>query len=136
MPSLTDIAQMLLPLLFCGDEITDILYLVANWDSFGNQNLKNSAIAFTLINAILNFFCTIPIMTKLKSLDDAGTIKKVALICFCAWMPVFALTFLMLYSKFFNLAGRFDQLDKFFEKKDVIYVLKIAKYLEYSELFL
>jgi hypothetical protein len=73
MSQFTKITQLFLPFLFCGDEITDILYLIFNWDSFGNQNLKNSAIAFTLINGIFNFFCAIVVMGNMKSLRNAST---------------------------------------------------------------
>lgn len=73
MSQFTKITQLFLPFLFCGDEITDILYLIFNWDSFGNQNLKNSAIAFTLINAIFNFFCAIVVMGNMKSLRNSST---------------------------------------------------------------
>lgn len=99
---LADIAQMFIPLIFCGDEISDILYLYFNWDSFASQHIKNAALAFVLINAIINLFCALFVLASMKNLyNDAP--KLIALFLCCGWIPVFGIVFILVYSKFIDL---------------------------------
>lgn len=129
-----DIAAILLPFLFCGDEITDILYLIFNWDDFATQNHKNAAMAFVLLNVIANFFCCLVVFGLLKGLRDADALKVIALMLFCAWVPVLGIVFFLLYFKFVDMAIKFDVADKFLV--DVPFVMKMSSLLHYCELFL
>jgi hypothetical protein len=49
----TQIIQMILPLVCIGDEITDIWYLISNWDSFGNEALKIASLVFVVFPFLL-----------------------------------------------------------------------------------
>ena len=62
---MSQIAQFFLPILFCGDEVTDIIYLITNWDSFASPYYKYAAIAFTAINALANFLIAILVFIRL-----------------------------------------------------------------------
>jgi hypothetical protein len=66
---MSQVVSLFLPILFCGDEITDILYLIFNWDSFASQDFKNAAIAFTLLNAIANFIGAIIVAFFLQGMS-------------------------------------------------------------------
>lgn len=111
----TDYLQPFLPLLFCGDEVSDILYLFFNWDSFASINLRNASLAFVLINGIINFLCAILVSIHMKGCRDATFIKSVALLCCCGWVPVLALLYLMLYFKVVDLAIEWNKADILFD---------------------
>ena len=104
-------ASLFLPILFCGDEVTDILYLIENWDNFANEHLKNSAIAFTLINAIINFFAACLLMCFLKGLNGTKCILACLL---CGWIPILAIIFVLVYSKGIELAVNCNKGDDLF----------------------
>lgn len=129
-----DIPSIIMPFLFCGDEITDILYLIFNWDDFATQNHKNAALAFVIINAIANFLCCIAVFARLKGLNESDSMKRIALICFCAWVPALGIIFFLLYFKFIDMAIKFNVADKFLD--DIPLVMKISSFLHYCELFL
>lgn len=129
-----DIAAILLPFLFCGDEITDILYLIFNWDDFATQNHKNAAMAFVIINAIANFLGCLFVVVRLKGLEKPDGIKICALVCFCAWVPALGIIYFLLYFKFIDMAIKFNVADKFIN--DLAFVMKISSILHYCELFL
>lgn len=112
--AVTDFLQPILPLLFCGDEISDILYLIFNWDSFASVYLRNASLAFVVINGAINFICSIVLFANLKGLKNASAMKVVGLTCFCGWAPVLGLVYILLYFKFVDLAIEFKKADSLF----------------------
>jgi hypothetical protein len=122
--------SLLLPFLFCGDEITDILYLFFNWDSFGNEAIKYSALSFTLINAFVNLVCSIIILGNVTAVKNADGLKKIALFVFCGWFPIIAIMYFLVYFKFVELALRFEIATQSF--LDIRSVKQLSRLLHYS----
>ena len=107
------LVPFIIPLLFCGDEISDILYLVTNWDDFGNVHLKNATIAFICLNLIVCVVAAVILMTQLKGLQGLDTIKILALTLFFGWVPILFICVVMIWSKFFFLLASCGYSDKF-----------------------
>ena len=130
------VVAFLIPFIFCGDQISDILYLILNWNQFGNQDLKNAAIAFTVMNAIVCFCVSFYVLCLLKGIKGDAIKMMVMLLC-CGWVPVIALVFLMVWGKFINLLDTFECLDKVVETKHDIKQLKaITTVLTYVQIFI
>ncbi len=43
---LIDIIIFIVPLIVCGDEASDLYYIISNWDSFANTVLKVFSLVF------------------------------------------------------------------------------------------
>jgi hypothetical protein len=127
--AIADIVQLFLPFLFCGDEISDILYLIFNWETFANIYFRNASLAFVLLNAIANFLSAIVVAFHLKGLQKPDRMKIVALICFCGWVPILSLVYILLYFKFIDLALKWNKADPLFENLKLI--RKISHGLHY-----
>ena len=94
--------MFLMPLIFCGDQVTDIIYLIDNWDSFANEHLKNAIIAFTVINAIVCYVVSLIVMCRFRGIYE-DRCKVFMMIFCCAWIPVSSLIFVLLWAKFISL---------------------------------
>ena len=55
MDALQILAGCVAPFVCVVDEILDIVYVVENWDSFANEDLRNAALAFVLLQPIVLF---------------------------------------------------------------------------------
>ena len=94
-----EIIIFLLPLIFCGDEVTDILYLIDNWDSFANVHLKNSAVAFVLINGVLCGYVGLKVLGMFFKFGECNFGERCGIIWSCVWIPVLTILFLLFWCK-------------------------------------
>lgn len=125
---------ILLSFLFCGDEVTDILYVIFNWDNFATPHHKNAALAFIILNGVANLISALLVLAALKNIRNMQGVKMYAFACFCGWIPVFGIVFTLLYFKFFDLAIKCGAGDLLFD--DLNFVRGLIGLLHYCELFL
>jgi hypothetical protein len=91
-------------------------------------------LAFTLLNAILNFlFAIIVLSAYLKGLKNLDGAKLCACVCFCA-VPVLGILYFLLYFKLIDLAIKRKKGESCLT--DIEFVVKYSHFLRYCELFL
>jgi uncharacterized Tic20 family protein len=116
-----------------GDEISDVLYLYQNWDSFANNNIRNASIAFLAMPFIICFVLGFILMFKSNGLSNCSCGQIIVIGCFCGWIPLTLICTFLIWTKILSLLDFCDWTSKVTDDKS--FVKTINKFSVHMELF-
>lgn len=117
-----------------GDEISDIVYLVNNWNSFASESLKIASIFFVVFPLALNYLMSFYLLSISYGCKNIGPTGLIAMLCCCWWVPLTGLLTFLLWTKILDLLDYLGITKNMFDEKDKN-LKDLIKYSSYFELF-
>ena len=116
------------------DEISDIIYVITNWDTFKTDSLKTASIFFIVFPYFINFLMGLYLLSIANGVKNMGRDGQIALICCCWWLPLTILLSLLLWTKILGLLDYLEVTLEMFDRQNR-FLKDVIKYSTVFELF-
>ena len=123
--------MLILPITCLGDEISDTLYLIQNWNTFSYQSLKLASIFFLALPLIINFLMSFHLLCLARGVIRMNFWEKFFLVLCCFWIPLTIFLTFLLWTKILDLLNLCKITSDMFENAHN----DVKRLIQYSAMF-